>query len=304
MKLFNIEEFRFYSRELIRELGFLENPYERWDLNFLQVHLLLECERHGSIDQQKLTKILRVDKSYVSRMVKVLIKKGLIALLDPPSDNRSKPVMLTAAGHLSVAEINDIANQQVRSAINYLSEEEQGKIAEGMRLYSQALKKARHLKGVIIRPVEKKDNAALSALIKTTLIEFGANRPGFAFTDEETNAIFESYQGCGRGYFVAEKSNSIIGGIGYGPLLGAESTDCELRKMYIIKEVRGIGLGDELLHFIQKEAKKFYQVMYLETLSSMTQAISLYRRHQFEFLKKPKGNTGHFSCDTWMEKIL
>lgn len=304
MKQLSIEELRFYSRELIRELGFLENPYERWDLNFLQVHLLLECERHGSIDQQKLTKILRVDKSYVSRMVKVLIKKGLIALLDPPSDNRSKPVMLTAAGHLSVAEINYIANQQVRSAIHYLSQEEQGKIAEGLRLYSQAFKKARHLEGVIIRPVEKKDNAALSALIKTTLIEFGANKPGFAFTDEETNAIFESYQGPGRGYFVAEKSNSIIGGIGYGSLLGTESTYCELRKMYIIKEVRGIGLGDELLHFIQKEAKKFYQVMYLETLSSMTQAISLYRRHQFEFLKKPKGNTGHFSCDTWMEKTL
>ena len=132
-------------------------------------------------------------------------------------------------------------------------------------------------------PCRKKDNAALSALIKTVLIEFGANKPGFAFTDEETNALFEAYQGHGKGYFVVEKANSLIGGIGYGPLLGAETTVCELRKMYLIKEARGLGLGDELLHFIQKEVKRLYQVMYLETLASMTQAISLYRRHQFNF---------------------
>ena len=156
MKQNNIDELRHYSRELIRELGFLENPYERWDLNFLQVHLLLECERHGSVDQQELTKLLRVNKSYVSRMVKVLIAKDLIVLSALFSDRRSKPVMLTTTGHQRVNEINDIANRQVCSALHYLSEEEQTKITEGMRLYSQAFKKARHLEGCIIRPVEKK----------------------------------------------------------------------------------------------------------------------------------------------------
>lgn len=44
--------------------------------------------------------------------------------------------------------------------------------------------------------------------------------------------------------------------------------------------------------------------MYLETLSHMTQAISLYRKCGFELLTQPMGDTGHYSCDTWMNKLL
>lgn len=304
MNLFNIEELRYYSRELIRELGFLDNPYQSWDLNFAQIHLLLECEGYGSIDQQTLAKNLRVNKSYVSRLVKTLIANDLIALAEKRVDSKSKPVMLTAHGHQRVQEINNIARNQVRSALPYLSEQEQVTVKEGLQLYSQALKKARQLEGIVIRPIEKKDDLQLNVLIKTVLIEFGANKPGFAFADEEMNAMYEAYQGQGNGYFVAEQSNSLIGGIGFGALKGADTSVCELRKMYLVKQARGLGLGDELLRLAQEEAKKYYTMMYLETLSSMTQAISLYRRHDFKFLSAPLGDTGHFNCDTWMVKKL
>ena len=300
----NIDELRYHSRDLVRELGFLENPYERYGLNFAHVHLLLECERYGSIDQQTLAKNLRVNKSYISRLVKSLMASDLISPFNNALDNRSKPVMLTPSGQMRVNEINVIANTQVRSACDYLTNNEQRKIKEGLQLYAQALKKSRQLNGVNIRYIEEKDNASMSALIKMVLIEHGANRPGFAFTDPETNALYEAYQGSGKRYFVAEKSNRLLGGIGFGALDGAESSICELRKMYVVKEARGIGLGDELLRLAVSEATQHYKTMYLETLSSMTQAISLYRRHDFEFLPEPIGNTGHFSCDTWMKKEL
>lgn len=299
-----MDELRYYSRELIRELGFLDNPYQDMDLNFAQIHLLLECERYGSIDQQTLSKNLRVNKSYVSRLVKILIGKDLITLAEQIGDGRGKPLMLTALGHQRVQEINAIAKTQVLSALSFLSAQEQLTVKEGLQCYSQALKKARQVEGIVIRPIEQKDDLPLNVLIKSVLIEFGANKPGFAFADEEMNAMYESYQGQGYGYFVAEQSSSLIGGIGFGSLKGADSTVCELRKMYLVKKARGLGLGDELLSVAEKEAKKKYTSMYLETLSSMTQAIALYRRHGFEFLSAPLGDTGHFNCDTWMVKTF
>ena len=304
MNIKRIEELRYYSRELIREFGFLDTTYQRYDLNVAQIHLLLECERYGSIDQQTLAKNLRVNKSYVSRLVKSLLELELTTVTDNPADNRIKNVILTSKGHIKVKEINDIAQKQVVSALHYLTEEEQIKVNEGLNLYSQALKKGRKLEGVIIRPIQQEDNGQMSVIIKSVLIEYGANKPGFAFTDEETNALFDAYQGNGKQYFVAEHSNRLLGGIGFGPLQGAASTICELRKMYLVKEARGLGLGDELLCFAEMEAKKSYTHMYLETLSSMTQAISIYRRRGFDFLQSPLGDTGHYSCDTWMIKDI
>lgn len=302
MSLKKVDELRFYSRELIREFGFLDTPYEQYDVNFAQIHVLLECDRYGTIDQRTLAQNLRVNKSYISRLVKKLINQKLLVLLDNAIDGRIRSVMLTPLGNELVQKINNIENKRVFSALRYLSDADQITVKEGLQQYSQALKKVRKLEGVIIRPIELKDNAALSALIKTVLIEFGANKPGFAFSDPETNAMFEAYQGQGRGYFVAQKDNVIIGGIGFGELHGADLRICELRKMYLMKEARGLGLGDELLRLVMNESKKNYSSIYLETLSSMTQAISLYRRHQFDFLPAPMGDTGHFNCDTWMIK--
>ncbi len=165
-------------------------------------------------------------------------------------------------------------------------------------------KELNKLTGIVIRPVEKKDNAALSILIKTVLTEFGANRAGFAFTDPETDAMYEAYHRAGHEYFVAERSNELIGGIGFGALTGADGSICELRKMYLLKEARGLGLGDQMLCLAQEAASKDYALMYLETLASMSKAIALYQHHQFELLPGPLGNTGHYSCDTWMSKKL
>ena len=304
MKKNTIEELRFHSRELIREFGFLNERTITDELNFAQIHLLLECERHGMLEQSLLAKKLRVHKSYVNRLIKSLCTLGYIEFFEKDDNKKNKPVFLPPQGLVKVKVLNDEANCQVLSACAYLTSEEQSIIKQGLALYSEALKKARLLQGVIIRPIEKKDNDALSVLIKSVLSEFGANKPGFAYTDAETHSMYEYYQETGTAYFVAEQSNKLLGGVGFAPLQGGASSVCELRKMYLSKEARGLGLGAELLNLALHEAKKRYQLMYLETLSHMAQAIALYRKKGFEFLAAPLGDTGHYGCNVWMSICL
>lgn len=45
----------------------------------------------------------------------------------------------------------------------------------------------------LIRPIETRDNAAVAAIIRTVMPEFGADGPGFAIHDAEVDTMYEAY---------------------------------------------------------------------------------------------------------------
>ena len=90
-----------------------------------------------------------------------------------------------------------------------------------------------------------------------------------------------------------------------GPLAGGNSEVCELRKMYFLTPLRGLGLGPRLLTMVLNAARKSgYKLCYLETLDHMVHARHLYQKHGFTMIDSPMGNTGHSACNSWMVKTL
>ena len=155
---------------------------------------------------------------------------------------------------------------------------------------------------IIIRTIEEKDNAAIANVIRTTLTEFGANHPGTVYFDEATDFLFQGFQKTPRSiYFIAEKRGKVVGGGGIFPSAGLPDDTCELVKMYLLPEVRGIGLGRKIIQGCIAFAKKEgYQYIYLETMPELKKALSTYEKFGFEYIDHPMGNTGHFGCDLWM----
>lgn len=162
------------------------------------------------------------------------------------------------------------------------------------------------LKEITIRTIEKRDNAALAALIRTTLKEFGANHPGTVYYDPLTDVLFEQFEKAPRSiYYVAEYGNKIVGGGGIFPSNGLPADTCELVKMYLYPQVRGVGLGKQLIQKCIGFAKEAgYKNIYLETMPELKQALKTYEKFGFEFIDGPMGNTGHFGCELWMLKKL
>jgi putative acetyltransferase len=154
---------------------------------------------------------------------------------------------------------------------------------------------------VEIRPICRQDNRELAGIIRATLAEFGANKPGTVYYDESTDRLSEVFDRKDSAYYVLLWNGEIAGGAGIFPTRGLPEGTCELVKMYLMPHARGRGFGYELLIRCSRFAAEFgYRKMYLETLPELSLAISLYERFGFQRLDAPLGNTGHTGCNIWM----
>lgn len=158
---------------------------------------------------------------------------------------------------------------------------------------------------IIIRPIQPADNPVIAKIIRDTLVEFGANHPGTVYFDPTTDAMFELFQQDKSAYFIAELNGKIVGGGGIFPTEGLPAKTCELVKMYLLTEARGIGLGTHLIEHCLKSAKETgFTNVYLETMNELKPALKVYARLGFSYLDAPMGNSGHFGCPLWMLKSL
>jgi len=149
-----------------------------------------------------------------------------------------------------------------------------------------------------IRPIQPSDDAAVAAIIRAVMPEFGAGGPGFAIHDPEVGAMSSAYAGDRAIYLVVVDGDRVVGGGGIAPLAGGDEGTCELRKMYFLPEARGRGVGRALLARCLDEARaRGFATCYLETLTGMDAAQHLYERLGFRRLEGPMGATGHFSCN-------
>lgn len=153
----------------------------------------------------------------------------------------------------------------------------------------------------IIRELRPTDNAALASIIRNTLSEFGANHPGTVYYDPTTDYLYELFRKEGSIYYVGEIDGVLVGGAGIFPSDGLPNDTCELVKMYLLPQARGMGLGRTLIQKVLDFAKEAgYRKVYIETMPELKKAMKVYEKFGFKYLEGPMGNTGHTGCSIWM----
>ena len=149
-----------------------------------------------------------------------------------------------------------------------------------------------------IRPILADDDAAMAAVIRTVMPEFGATGSGFAISDPEVDWMSRAYAAPRHAYFVLERDGRVLGGAGVAPLAGGGADVCELRKMYFLPEARGSGAGAAMMARCLDAARGFgFTRCYLETLTGMDAAMRLYERSGFRRIDAAMGATGHGGCN-------
>ncbi len=158
---------------------------------------------------------------------------------------------------------------------------------------------------ITIREILPTDNQEIATIIRSCLAEFGANKPGTVYFDPTTDQLFELFREPGSVYFIAAEENRLLGGGGIFPSKGLPEGTCELVKLYLLPDVRGIGLGAALMKRCISAARTLgYKSIYMESMPELNKAVNMYEKFGFNQLDGPLGNTGHFGCDIWMLKSL
>lgn len=127
------------------------------------------------------------------------------------------------------------------------------------------------------------DSKEIKDVIYSILNEYGLKEDEDK-TDSDLNNIQKSYTDNNGFFGKILLNNTIVGTIG---LFKLDDVTCELRKMYLLKEHRGKGLGKILMDtIIQKAKEKNYKKIELETASVLQEAIGLYKKYGFREIEK------------------
>lgn len=138
---------------------------------------------------------------------------------------------------------------------------------------------------MIIRAVANADLSAVRSLVFSVLGEFGFT-PDHANTDADLEDIEAHYLERGGSFDVlVTDEGTIVGTVGLAPL---RSGVCELRKMYLRRDLRGQGHGRRMLeHAVGKARQLGFHRIELFTASRLVDAIAMYRRFGFQEVCTP-----------------
>jgi putative acetyltransferase len=130
----------------------------------------------------------------------------------------------------------------------------------------------------LIRDWQPSDRQESANLIAQVLAEYqlGSEPTG---ADQDVLNVEDSYWATGGEFWVVERQGQLVGTAGYYPTARG---GVEIRKMYLLPEVRGQGLGRYLLQALEKAiATAGYGQIWIETASVLKEAVQLYERYGY-----------------------
>ena len=138
------------------------------------------------------------------------------------------------------------------------------------------------------REIEEKDNAAIAALIRSTLEKFELDIPGTVYFDKGLDHLSDVYGSEDSAYYIlADDTDHVLGGIGYARLDFMKDT-AELQKLYLDEELRGAGTGYEMISFIEDKMREAgFSASYLETHDNLRAAIHIYEKTGYREIERP-----------------
>ena len=292
-----VNRIRAASREMVRELGFMDSTLASTSHSASAVHTLMEVGAQGALTSAQLVGFLGLDKSSVSRMVAKLVASGELAEESAAGDARAKQLSLTRKGHRTVEKIHAFAQTQVQDALKHLNPSQQQAVAQGLAAYAGGLKAHR---------LGRADAQASEVLVRT------GYQPGLVGRVAEMHALFyaahsgfgqffESKVAAGMAEFAgrlgepcnrvwtANLSGRIVGSLAIdGQDLGGNKA--HLRWFILDDGCRGSGVGRQLM----ADAMTFCDIRgfaetHLWTFKGLDAARKLYESFGFELVWEQEG---------------
>jgi DNA-binding MarR family transcriptional regulator/GNAT superfamily N-acetyltransferase len=282
-----ISDVRAFSRFYTRQIGLLEEHFNKSRFSLPEGRVLYEIASRGHTTLAEIARSLGMDPGYASRLLHKLVGEELAALTPRLGDRRSNSVALTSDGDLAFAQLDAASNSAVAELLRPLHETQRKALVGAMRTIRSLLGDTVPAAPLTLRPHRIGD------------IGWMVHRQGVLYNQQygwngEFEAliarIYSDYEAAPatppKNLWVAERNGAIAGSVFVMPSDGIPGS-AQLRMLYVEPDARGLGIGRTLVdqcvtfarnagyermrlwtHTIQESARRLYAGAGFETVES------------------------------------
>jgi DNA-binding MarR family transcriptional regulator/predicted GNAT family acetyltransferase len=279
-----VQILRRFNRYYMNRLGLLSRYRFDTSLTLTEARVIFEIGLAREHTQSALGRDLKVDMGYLNRVVRRLADRGLISIRKDDHDGRVSLLALTEPGHTMLAKINSDSDAEVEDMLRGMNKREALALVTHMKAAQQLLEKQAARRRRIERAEAPADIAAARTLMKE-YAEFLGEDLSFQGFAQELASLPGKYTPPSGALFVARVPAGTGGTkpAGCVALRKLSPGICEMKRMFVRPEYRGMGIGRLLAERIVTEARTLgYRLMRLDTLDRLQSAVGLYRSMGFE----------------------
>jgi DNA-binding MarR family transcriptional regulator/GNAT superfamily N-acetyltransferase len=284
---------RRFNRTVTQRLGVLEETYLSRARPIGQARLLWEIGPDGA-DVRDLRARLDLDSGYLSRLLRALEADGLVAVGPGAQDRRVRTARLTPAGQAERAELDRRSDELAAGLLAPLDAGQRERLAAAMAEVERLLT-ASTVAVTETDPRRPEARAALAAYAAELDERFDA---GF----DPARSIRAEAADLTRPAGLLLVASLHGEPVGCGALKFHGDAPAELKRMWVARSARGLGLGRRLLAELEARAREHgVRVLHLETNRALAEAIALYRSAGYR--EVPAFNDEAYAHH-WFEKLL
>lgn len=288
-----VEQVRSFNRTMTERIGVLNDHFLGRNHPLGEARLIWEIGEQGAT-VRLLRSRLGLDSAYVSRLLRSLEGQGLVVVVPSKKDGRVREVHLTQAGLRERAELDRRSDAFAHSLLEPLSDGQREKLVAAMAQVEKLLTAS-----MVKIAVEDPKSPDARWCFEQYFAELGERfEAGF---DPALSISAQAHElAPPKGLLLVARLREEP--IGCGALKFHEDAPAEIKRMWVAKEARGLGLGRRLLQELERAAmERGVKILHLETNQTLNEAIHLYRESGY---KEVEGFNEEPYAHHWFEKCL
>jgi DNA-binding MarR family transcriptional regulator/GNAT superfamily N-acetyltransferase len=293
MDIAETERVRSFNRTVTQRIGALQDSYLARGRPLGASRVLWEVADDAT-DVRALRARLDLDSGYLSRLLRLLERDGLLDVGPDASDRRVRTVRLTAAGRAERELLDRRSDELAQSLLAPLSGGHRARLVDAMAVVERLL-----TAGLVEVGVESPTTAAARFCLGSY----------FAELDDRFEAGFDPQRSISASApELTEPAGLLLVAwlrgepVGCGALKLHRRAPAELKRMWVAPAARGLGVGRRILQELESHARaRGATHVRLETNRSLTEATGLYRSAGYTEVEAFNDEP---YADHWFEKGL
>jgi len=289
-----IESVRAFSRFYTRRIGLLQESLLDSPFTLTEGRVVWELAHRKAATASELSADLGLDPGYLSRVLKGLRRRGLLAGRPSPDDGRRVLVSLTSAGRSAFARIDKASRAEIAGLLAPLGDAEQeelvGALDTARRLLSPADARG---PAYILRPPRAGDLGWAVQLHGTLYArEYGWDWTFEALVAEIMARFARQFDAARERCWIAERDGRNVGCVF---LVRKEDDVAQLRCLLVDPSARGLGIGRRLVQECIRFARDVgYRRIMLWTNDVLHAARRIYETEGFRLVEEERHRSfGH-----------